>query len=255
MLVLSRRTNETIVFPNIGVRIRILRMHGNAVRVGIEAPADIEILRQEIVNGSDRPSEPGHLPAGSHTLRNRLNKVTLGLYHLHQQWQAGLLEQANATLLQALDTLETLDREWSEVDSGAKQRQALPPRRCRTLVVEDDDNERELLAGILGMNGCDCQTVADGQDALDYLASHELPDFVLLDMGLPRVNGPQMLARIRSEPRCEGLKVFAISGTSPHELGIVTGPGGVDAWFTKPLNPRRLWEALQQGMASRPAAN
>jgi hypothetical protein len=39
--------------------------------------------------------------------------------------------------------------------------------------------------------------------------------------------------------------VFAISGTAPEKMGIHTGPDGVDAWFPKPLNPRKLWEAIE----------
>src|SRR5262245_43210257 len=43
---------------------------------------------------------------------------------------------------------------------------AAATRKCRTLVVDDDRNERTLLAGLLSMHGCECATAADGQDAL-----------------------------------------------------------------------------------------
>jgi carbon storage regulator CsrA len=121
-----------------------------------------------------------------------------------------------------------------------------PQRRCRALVVDDDRNERTLLAGLLSMHGCECDVAADGQDALDYLAAaKQLPDYVLLDNWMPRRDGPKTLEAIRAEPRYRGVKVFSISSTSPEEAGLVRGPGGIDAWFPKPLDPRELWAAIR----------
>jgi carbon storage regulator CsrA len=129
--------------------------------------------------------------------------------------------------------------------------EAAPPRRCRALVVDDDRNERTLLAGLLSMHGCECDVAADGQDALDYLAAAtRLPDYVLLDNWMPRRDGPQTLEAIRAEPRYKCVKVFSISSTSPEEAGLLLGPGGIDAWFPKPLNPRQLWQAIRTETAS-----
>lgn len=125
--------------------------------------------------------------------------------------------------------------------------------------MEDDGNERELLAGVLGMNGCECATAAadgdgDGDEALDYLATHARPDVVLLDMPMPRCDGPTELRAIRSNPMTAGLKVIAVSGSSPQEMGVAVSPRGVDVWFTKPRNPRSLWDADRRCVAS-PASN
>jgi CheY-like chemotaxis protein len=127
--------------------------------------------------------------------------------------------------------------------NGRSEKSSEPP--IRALLVEDDPNERELLAGLLGMNGCECATAADGVEALDYLASHERPDVVLLDMMMPRCDGPSTLRAIRSQPQLADLKVFCVSGTPPQDLGVSTGPGGVDGWYPKPLNPRTLWDAIR----------
>jgi carbon storage regulator len=53
MLVLSRRTNETLVIDN-NIRFTVLSVHGNQVRIGIEAPEDIIILREEIIHNASR---------------------------------------------------------------------------------------------------------------------------------------------------------------------------------------------------------
>jgi carbon storage regulator CsrA len=248
MLVLSRRPDQDILFPNCGIRVRLLGLKGNTVRVGIEAPPEVEVFRGEIAPPDT--ARPAPADAIGHAVRNRLNKVTLSLHRFQQQWRGGRHDEAEQTLRLAMDSLLALDREWPSPPPPAPEEAA---RRCRALLVEDDDNERELLAGLLGMNGCDCDTAADGQDALDYLARHEPPDLVLLDMAMPRLSGPEMLRRLRQAPRLRDLKVFAISGASPSALGVSVGNGGVDAWFTKPVSPARLWEAIQQAAGS--AAN
>ena len=48
MLVLSRRLNDKVVFPHLGITVEILRITGNAVRVGIEAPRDVPVHRKEV---------------------------------------------------------------------------------------------------------------------------------------------------------------------------------------------------------------
>ncbi|MCY2967177.1 MAG: response regulator [Planctomycetota bacterium] len=154
-----------------------------------------------------------------------------------------MLAAADETLAKVFSGLEALDRDavGALVQGGPEKRGNRP---ARALLVEDDPNERELLAGLLGMNGCDCATAADGIEALDYLASHERPDVVLLDMMMPRCDGPSTLRAIRSQPRLADLKVFCVSGTPPQDLGVATGPGGIDGWYSKPLNPRKLWDAI-----------
>ena len=55
MLVLSRRSQQQIVFPNLGITLQILQVRGQIVKVGIEAPPEIAILRQEtLASQSDR---------------------------------------------------------------------------------------------------------------------------------------------------------------------------------------------------------
>jgi carbon storage regulator CsrA len=49
MLVLSRRVREALVFPELGITVRILHLKGGAVRLGIEAPPEVRVLREELV--------------------------------------------------------------------------------------------------------------------------------------------------------------------------------------------------------------
>lgn len=252
MLVLSRRADESIVFPSIGVTVHLLRINGSVARIGIDAPPELRVLRQELENTSPPARATG--PSPTHELCNRLSKVSLTLHLFQRQRDAGLAAEAEATLGRVFASLEALDRD-AVATLVAGRSPAPAGRPPRALLVEDDSNERELLAGLLGMNGCECATAADGVEALDYLAAHDRPDVVLLDMLMPRCDGPSTLRAIRAEPRLSDLRVFCVSGTPPQELGVSTGPGGIDGWFPKPLNPRTLWDAIRRSVSSPAASN
>jgi len=256
MLVLSRRSDERIVFPTLGVTLQVLRIKGNIVRIGIEAPPEVPVLRQEL---TDRPIAVQSVAASdkeaTHSLCNQLSKITLALHLCEKLWENGQMEEARSTLSRAMSDLCSIDRDKVMSQFSTSRPTKSTQRKCRTLVVEDDSNERELLAGLLKMHGCECITAADGTDALDYLASHDRPDLLLLDMWMPRCDGASMVRELRSNTRYTGLKVFSISSTSPQEMGLSTGPDGVDVWFPKPLNPGKLWEAIQSNFASASGPN
>jgi carbon storage regulator CsrA len=59
MLVLTRRVNESIVLPGLGVTVRVLAFKGNSVRLGIEAPPSVVVMREELIG------QPGVRPGPS----------------------------------------------------------------------------------------------------------------------------------------------------------------------------------------------
>ena len=99
--------------------------------------------------------------------------------------------------------------------------------------------------------GLEVDTAGDGADALDYLRQGRRPDVVLLDMVMPRCDGPSTVKEIRRDPALGGLKIFGVTGMSPERFDLERGPGGVDDWFSKPLNPEALLRALQAQLAGR----
>ncbi|MEQ8786616.1 MAG: response regulator [Pirellulaceae bacterium] len=237
MLVLSRRQNDKIVFPNLGITVEILKVAGRSVRVGVAAPEEVSVLRHEIVE------QEGHaiadaLPAGmlSHRLRNRLHTANLALQLTIRQLERGMVQSAEQTLQKALGEFESLDREIADETQP----------RPRALLVEDDRNESELLAGFLRLSEFEVDTARDGREALNRLSTEAPPDVVLLDMMMPRLDGPGTVTELRSNPRYEGLRVYAVSGSSPEECGVRTGPHGVDRWFSKPINPERLVREIRR---------
>jgi carbon storage regulator CsrA len=255
MLVLARRPNEKVLFPSINTAVQVVSIKGGTVRLGIEAPPEVTILRAEL---QDRTAERGATtrlpePAGSrlrglrHLLRNRLNVTTVGLGLLRQQARAGLSDEMERTIAKIEEEMQRLQQ---RLESEAAQTPSQPPNPARktrkALLVEDEENERELLAGYLRLAGFAVNTAGDGCDALDHLRAGERPDVVLLDMGLPRCDGATTARQIRRDRACAGLKIFAVSGHSPNEYDLDRGPGGIDRWFHKPLDPALLLRELTQ---------
>lgn len=246
MLVLSRRINETVLFPGIGAAVKVIDVKRGTVRLGIDAPPEVTILRGEL---HDRAAEWGAAATGNgappETLDGRLKDagILLGLARL--QLEVGHTEPAVATLDRLRTDLEALRRRVS----GAAAAPA--PSRRKALLVEDNDNERELLARFLRQAGIDVDTAGDGTDALDYLRRRGNPDVVLMDMGLPRCDGPTAVREIRRDPRTAGVKVFAVSGHAQGEYNLASGPTGVDGWFQKPIDPDTLVRRLNEEFTGR----
>lgn len=244
MLVLTRKPQETIVFPNLGVKLEIIRIAGGKVRVGIEAPLEVAVLRGELIEwrgSADDPAEPRLGDGGQssrHRLRNQLHTARLGLKLLEKQLAAGRFDEAEETLSRALGIFQQLDSELERTKARGG-----PCQGRRALVVEDDVNESHLLAGILRMSGYVVETAQDGLEALELLKRNR-PDIVLLDMNMPRCDGPTTLASIRENPDWRGVQVFAVTGCSQREIGVSVSDIGVDHWFQKPVDPERLLGAM-----------
>ena len=259
MLVLSRGRNDKVVFPTLGISVEILRVAGSNVRLGIEAPTEIPVLRHELLKNSPAPQEPPLLFATrqkNHQIRNRLNAAALGLHMLHRQLEIGEPDEAEASIFKIFRELKSIEDELEEstpttlnaprqpgLDASPIARAAL-----RALIVEDNDNERELLAGYLRLNGFEVDTAVDGLQAMVRLAEHAPPDVVLLDMKMPRFDGSKTVSAIRSNPELHCLKLFAVTGAEREDTNLTIGPEGVDRWFRKPINPQSLLDALREDL-------
>jgi two-component system, OmpR family, response regulator len=262
MLVLSRKLKEKIVLPTLHATIHVVGIGRGGVRLGIDAPPEITILREEVPDkavewktGEAGAADPraGQVNPGKFlpALRKRLRATGMALGVLRIQFDTGQIEEAEGTLARMQSDFQLL---LHGVDGEAEQSSAKTSARSgqprKALLVEDDRNERELLAGFLRHSGLAVDTAGDGAAALNYLVSHDKPDVLLLDMGLPRVDGPSIVREVRRNPAFTGLKIFAVSGHRPEEFGLEQGPRGVDCWFTKPLNPTSLLNHMAKDRVS-----
>lgn len=251
MLVLSRGPQDRVVFPNLGVTVEILRINGNRVRVGIEAPKNVRVLRHELAESFSaelqHANESHRAQTSSHAFRNRLNTAHVALGLAEKQINAGLNDKALETLRRAMSEFDQLDTEVAPMEARDLQVGPLD-KRPRALLVEDDANESELLAGYLQMSGFEVDTAEDGLQAMVQLGRCDRPDVILLDMHMPRMNGPQTVRSIRDNPDYRDVRLFAVTGADPNELSVAVGPTGVDRWFRKPIKPQELVDSMQKDL-------
>ncbi len=108
----------------------------------------------------------------------------------------------------------------------------------RVLLVEDDSDDMDLTLFALKQCGFPypVDVARDGAEAWDFLcAAHELPALVLLDLNLPKVNGLEVLARVRADTRLRHLLVAVLSGSDePRDKKEAARLGAV-RFFNKPV--------------------
>jgi carbon storage regulator len=104
MLVLARRLHEKIILPSLDITIQVVGLQGNLVRLGIEAPQEVGIFREEVYDATRvaaGPAAEGQAPAGQgHNVRNRVNTLGLSLTLLQRQLPVNLTPEARQTLEQ-----------------------------------------------------------------------------------------------------------------------------------------------------------
>ncbi len=164
---------------------------------------------------------------------------------------AGMNERALETLRRAISQFDQLDAALQPAAVKEAPTTALE-KKPRALLVEDDLNESELLAGYLRMSGFEVDTAEDGLKAMIHLGQCNRPDVVLMDMHMPRMDGAQTIQSIRKDPNFDGIRLFAVTGSQPGEFPIAIGPQGVDDWFCKPIDPQRLVGRMHEMMGNRP---
>src|SRR5262245_7904881 len=81
------------------------------------------------------------------------------------------------------------------------------------LVVEDDEDMAKLIRLVLEFEGFEVKHVADGLEALAYIASHPAPALVTLDIELPHAKGEEVMMQIKSSPGWDRVPVVVISAT------------------------------------------
>lgn len=123
----------------------------------------------------------------------------------------------------------------------------------KILVVDDLRDSADSLALLLGMMGHEVRTAYDGDEALDAAQSF-LPDVVLLDIGMPRMDGIEACQRLRSEPWGRDIVIIAQTGWGQEDHLRRTQAAGFDLHLTKPFDPELLLQALRDLMATRARA-
>ena len=124
---------------------------------------------------------------------------------------------------------------------------AAPPL---VLIVDDVDHGREICSEYLEFRGFRVATAADGQEALDK-AFELLPDVILMDLSLPKIDGWEATRRLKHDERTRAIPIVALTAhalASAHEKAM---EAGCDSVVTKPCLPRELEAEVRRQLEGR----
>jgi DNA-binding response OmpR family regulator len=111
-----------------------------------------------------------------------------------------------------------------------------PPR---VLIVDDNENNRAILAARLGAQGYSTEEACDGAEALE-VARSDAPDLILLDVTMPRMDGLEACRRLRSDPSVGFVPIILVTARADSKDVVAGLEAGADEYLTKPVDQQAL---------------
>lgn len=129
------------------------------------------------------------------------------------------------------------------------------PQDKRVLVVDDEPNVRDYLAQILLDAGFNVDTAGDGVEAMEKI-QEDPPDFISLDLVMPRKSGHKLLYELRKDRKLSSIPVLIVTAHARDEMGevelkdivdnrIISGPG---VYLEKPVKPRDYVRCVSEAL-------
>ena len=125
----------------------------------------------------------------------------------------------------------------------------IPASPLRVLVVDDNVNTAAIFTYLFQSWGHEVRAVYDGPSALQ-VAEEFRPDAVLLDIGLPRMDGFTVAKRLRTMPDFHRMLIVASSGYSGEDDRLHASEVGIDLYLVKPFDPWQLESILESHRAA-----
>ena len=175
--------------------------------------------------------------------------ITLGLGHLNlRNLQLGYLCLQEASQLSPTNVVlggqvNSLLIRLEEIKQQEEAHLKMPKGKS-ILVVDDSPTVRKLIAGKLEKSGHEVVLANDGVEAMERLENF-VPDLVLLDITMPRMDGYQVCKQIRSNPATKDVTVVMISGKDGFFDKVRGRMAGTTGYITKPFGPETLMKAVE----------
>ena len=124
---------------------------------------------------------------------------------------------------------------------------AAQPRKL--LYVEDNDDARAVMSEMLRLSGYEVVEAATGAAALAAVAQQR-PDVIVMDIGLPDMNGYEVARQVRQMPSLHSVPIIALSGYGQHRDKIAGTQAGFSAHLVKPVDPEELTRTVEAVLAA-----
>ena len=135
-------------------------------------------------------------------------------------------------------------------EAAAATLPARPSVSCRVLIVDDNQDAALSLATYFEMSGHEVRTAGDGREAL-AVAESFTPQAVVLDIGLPVLDGYQVAKQLRLAPPMQGALLLALTGYGQQEDRLAATAAGFDRHFVKPADPAALASCIETWLQTR----
>jgi PAS domain S-box-containing protein len=121
-------------------------------------------------------------------------------------------------------------------------------RTARVLLAEDSADNQEVTRALLELQGLDVEVAADGREAVDRLmeAGPRAYDLVLMDLGMPLMDGHEATRLLRADARFNELPIIAVTSHAVAGVQARCLEEGMQDYITKPIDPQRLYSALSR---------
>ena len=141
----------------------------------------------------------------------------------------------------------------SEPSANGRRERPAEGKACRVLVVDDNRDVADSLVMILRMTGHEVRVAYDGPAALETVETYR-PEIILLDIGLPGMDGYEVARRLRQHPRLPNALLVALSGYGQEEDRRRSREAGFHHHLTKPVEPEALGELFASLRSAQPQA-
>jgi two-component system cell cycle response regulator DivK len=115
----------------------------------------------------------------------------------------------------------------------------------RILVVEDQEDNRQILRDLLGSVGYEMMEAWDGAAGV-AAAREQRPDLILMDIQMPQMDGYEATRRIKAEPDLKSIPIIVVTSYALSGDESKARAAGCDAYVTKPYSPKQLLAKIKE---------